>query len=302
MRADKLFEPGPTDISGGSYLSPFLRSIVLERGRFGVSHTRVPTESRPGHVALIAGFYEDVSAVMKGWKTNPVDFDSVFNQSRHTWSYGSPDILPMFAEGASDPSRVDQMSYSAEMEDFANVNGSELDTWVFDRVDELLANASQPEVRSQLDQPGSILFLHLLGLDTNGHAHRPYSREYLENIQLVDRGIQALEQKLNSFYHDGKTAYVFTADHGMSDFGSHGDGHPDNTRTPIIVWGAGIRKPDKAGLGHEDGVSSNWGLDAVSRVDIDQADIAPLMVRLNARVILIFASHIWSVSTIRSIQ
>lgn len=51
-----------------------------------------------------------------GWKANPVEFDSVFNQSRHTIAYGSPDIVPIFC-GALPHSTW--KSYPHEYEDFA---------------------------------------------------------------------------------------------------------------------------------------------------------------------------------------
>ncbi|GFF32421.1 GPI ethanolamine phosphate transferase 1 [Aspergillus lentulus] len=291
LRADKAFQffadpSRPANDSSAQDvvpMAPFLRSRVLKHGTFGVSHTRVPTESRPGHVALIAGLYEDVAAVTTGWKLNPVNFDSVFNRSRHTWSWGSPDILPMFSAGAV-PGRVEDQMYEAEFEDYSK-DATELDYWVFDRVKKLFEDAgTDEELNAKLRQDRIVFFLHLLGLDTTGHAHRPYSQEYLRNIQIVDQGVQEITETINQFYGDDKTAFIFTADHGMSDWGSHGDGHPDNTRTPLIAWGSGVAKPRtvKSGKapGHEDGFSSDWQLDHVYRHDVAQADIAPLMAYL----------------------
>jgi phosphatidylinositol glycan class N len=290
LRADKAFQafPDPSpeadqETDDVIRLSPFIRSKVLSEGTFGVSHTRVPTESRPGHVALIAGLYEDVSSVTTGWKLNPVNFDSVFNQSRHTWSWGSPDILPMFKEGAV-PGRVDAEMYSEEAEDFT-VDATHLDTWVFDKVHGLFESAkTDPELDRKLRDDKLVFFLHLLGLDTTGHSFRPYSKEYLHNIKIVDQGVQSVTKLVEDFYGDDKTAFVFTADHGMSDTGSHGDGHPDNTRTPLVVWGSGVAKPqfsiDGLAPGHEDGFSADWGFDQVRRHDVAQADVAALMAYL----------------------
>jgi phosphatidylinositol glycan class N len=221
--------------------------------------------------------------VTTGWKLNPVNFDSVFNRSRHTWSWGSPDILPMFEQGAV-PGRVDAFCYGAEFEDFSK-DAWALDEWVFERVKKLFADAkTNATLDAQLRQDKNVLFLHLLGLDSSGHSHRPYSWQYLHNIQIVDRGVREITKVVEEFYDDDKTAFVFTADHGMSDWGSHGDGHQDNTRTPLIAWGAGVAAPNKstAGIapGHEDGFSSDWNLDPVERHDVDQADVAALMAYL----------------------
>lgn len=94
---------------------------------------------------------------------------------------------------------------------------------------------------------------------------------------MVDSGIKNIVRIFQAFFRDNDTAYIFTSDHGMSDIGNHGDGNPDNTRTPLVAWGAGISKPSFRGYGHDE-LSFDWGIDNVNRNDVNQADIAVLMV------------------------
>ncbi|XP_070276501.1 GPI ethanolamine phosphate transferase 1 isoform X3 [Myotis yumanensis] len=278
LRADALYEFDEK----GNPRAPFIRNIIMHEGSWGISHTRVPTESRPGHVALIAGFYEDVSAVAKGWKENPVEFDSLLNQSKYTWSWGSPDILSMFAKGATG-NHVFTHSYNADSEDFGAKDVTKLDTWVFDNIKEFFhAARNNQSLFSKLNEEKVVFFLHLLGIDTNGHAHRPTSREYKDNIKLVDEGVKEIVSLLKDFYgNDEKTAFLFTSDHGMTDWGSHGAGHPSETFTPFVAWGAGIKYPQKVSdQQFNDVLLKGWKLESWKRQDINQADVAPLMASL----------------------
>lgn len=129
----------------GTPLAPFLRYAGTCIGHFGVSHTRPPTESRPGHVAMTSGFYEDPSALFSGWKANRVPFDSVFARVKAAWGFGSPDVVPIWDKhGAYQCS-----AYDAAMEDWSmNTNLFELDTWVFNRTAELLEGEAPSFSRS----------------------------------------------------------------------------------------------------------------------------------------------------------
>lgn len=72
-----------------------------------------------------------------------------------------------------------------------------------------------------------------------------FCRQYVDGIQVVDRGIRQVVKEVEEFYNnDSGTAYVFTADHGMTDWGSHGASDPEETNTPFVTWGAGIRSPE----------------------------------------------------------
>ena len=149
----------------------------------------------------------------------------------------------------------------------------------------------------ELSRPNSVFFLHLLGIDTNGHAHCPESEEYMRNIQLVDTGVQRIYELFEKVFPDKSTAYLFTSDHGMSNKSSHGDGQRANTHTPYIAWGAGLTswngtelpdtedslfgksEPEENQL-EDQSPEKSWGLSEFqsTRHDVHQVDLAPLMV------------------------
>ncbi|KAG5642681.1 hypothetical protein DXG03_002339 [Asterophora parasitica] len=287
LRADLLFNvnPFPTIPDAPKFVAPHLRSIAETRGAFGISHTRLENQSskrvkRP---------------VVHCAQSFQVDFDSVFNQSSHTFSFGSPDILPMFARGATQ-GKVQTWSYNEEDEDFTKglaqpdcslqyvltdilPDATALDIWVLDQLRTLFHNATiDATLNTQLRSGKVVFFLHLLGLDTTGHSYRPHSREYMHNIRVVDSIVQQTESLINEFYQDEETSFIFTADHGMSVIGNHGDGDPDNTRTPLITWGRGVRGPlpDSSPSSH-DSYSEPWDLGHLYRRDVEQADVAALM-------------------------
>jgi len=46
----------------------------------------------------------------------------------------------------------------------------------------------------------------------------------MENIQIVDDIVRQTETIFSEFFQDEETSFIFTADHGMSEIGNHGDG------------------------------------------------------------------------------
>ena len=94
---------------------------------------------------------------------------------------------------------------------------------------------------------------------------------------------------------DRGTAFVFTADHGMSVKGTHGDGDPHNTQTPIVAWGPGLISPlhhhhqhpascrftTNPSSSHPSPCGSpsppSWHTNHLTRRDMEQADVAALI-------------------------
>ena len=109
------------------------------------------------------------------------------------------EILHFLFESGAWNNHVKAETYQPELEKFfANQNISDLDTWVFNKVETFLQTETQNEALKKSDQ--IILFLHLLGLDTNGHSNKPHSVEFAKNLQIVDQGVEKMVRLCEEFW------------------------------------------------------------------------------------------------------
>ena len=61
-----------------------------------------------------------------------------------------------------------------------------------------------------------------------------YFRTYNDSIVLTDKIVQEVEKLITEHYNDNSTAFIFSSDHGMTDWGEYS--HIINISTTIIVY------------------------------------------------------------------
>ena len=271
-RADVFFET----IANGK--APFLKEVVEKRGVYGVSHTKVPTETKPNFMALFSGHFSDASLALKDLYDKNILSDSVFNQSNHAWAIGVDAC--MFTEVAKN---MECLAFKGS-QDYADVEAEINNYKVFETMNNYL-NKSKTQINGDayknLNRTKIAFLYHLIQTDSIAHAEGGKSNRLINHLSKLDSYFQQFEQTFNDFYQDNKTTFIITADHGMDDRRAHGDGNPDCTRTPFVIWGAGIRKAihrEKKPL--DEDTPRNWNLDQVVRNDISQIDVTPLSAAL----------------------
>ena len=268
-RADSFYEA----IYSGK--SRFLRNVIENRGVYGISHTKVPTETKPCLTAICSGHFEDASLALLELSAHTVYLDSVFNQSDFAIGIGLDAC--MFSEVAKSmycvPFKVEQ--------DYGDNSAEHSNYRIFNTIIDLFNKAKkepQGDLYKNLNKKKVTFLHHLVQTDTLGHKYGPRSERVINHIKELDSYFEKIEKAFYDFYHDNKTTFIVTADHGMDLRHAHGDGKPECTRTPLVIWGSSIRKPIyRKKKPPEEDTPSEWGLDNFVRQDISQIDLTPLI-------------------------
>jgi predicted AlkP superfamily pyrophosphatase or phosphodiesterase len=178
----------------------------------------------PAHVSMLAGVHPDVHGVT--WNNY---IEQAYPQA------------PTLFELAKRAGRTTAM-VSGKMKFIALAKPGTLD-WQYlppdEPVDDLDVVAKQADSLLRAHRP-DVLFVHLAGVDTAGHASGWGSAEQLAAVQRADRAVAVIDRALNDLKLADSTLLIVTADHGGAGV-SHGGDDPRSRTIPWIVRGPGVR-------------------------------------------------------------
>jgi predicted AlkP superfamily pyrophosphatase or phosphodiesterase len=185
---------------------------LSRRGAFTwQAQTIVPSNTLPSHVSMLSGFGPEVHRVV--WD------DYLPARGRVT-------VPTVFAASRTAGLRTAMIVGKDKFRHFRDTDA--VDVWVLDNPnDSDVAAEAQVKAAFGVD----LLFIHLPGVDVEGHARQWMSDAYLASVRRADEAIGRIVSSLSE-----QTTVILTADHGGR-AGGHGTAHPLDTTIPWIVSG-----------------------------------------------------------------
>ena len=219
VRADTFFE----SVSSGK--SPFLRNIVTKRGVYGISHSKVPTESSPCFTAICSGHCEYASLMLKDLSDEEVIFDSIFNQTKYSFGIGKDSCK--FGKIAKQLECFNKDNYGYDFQDYMLIDE------LISKMSEVKNNKNN-DLYKRLTSNKIAFIIHIENTDGIGHFWGPRSESMFNYLIKIDSYYEKLEKFFIEFYKDDKTTFIITSDHGC-DPTQPGTSHT-RENVPVIVY------------------------------------------------------------------
>uniref|UniRef100_A0AC35TLT4 GPI ethanolamine phosphate transferase 1 n=1 Tax=Rhabditophanes sp. KR3021 TaxID=114890 RepID=A0AC35TLT4_9BILA len=211
---------------------PFLNKLISDgKALFAIAETKLPSDSKPSHFAILSGVHESPNILSQYLNINP-KIDTIFDRSQAAYLFGNSPLLTTLL--SNDTDKQHHLLYQPFKTTLSNTNASIQST--FNQITSLLSSDFVNKNTSKLT-----IFAYLDGTDVIGHAVKPTSSRYLQNIQVIDNHLQDLFNLLEKEFPDHSTTYILTSDHGITDWGTHGSGSDHEIYVPFVAFGAGVQ-------------------------------------------------------------
>ncbi|MDR1518196.1 MAG: alkaline phosphatase [Dysgonamonadaceae bacterium] len=192
----------------------------------------LPTVSKPNWNAMLCGAGPEITGCTgNAWSRNKYEIEPVAKTGNNSF----PNIFYLFRKQRPKA----ELGSIYQWDDF----GSMLDKDVLNmnETDSTALLTAQHSAQYIIDKKPDFLFIQLDDVDHAGHSAGHMTEEYLESIAEADTYVKMLLDAIDKAGIASSTLVMVVSDHGGINKG-HGGNTLEELTTPIIYYGAGIKK------------------------------------------------------------